>query len=292
MNIDEFISGPCAWRHSAPEALRRQFLEDASSWQRYSTSRVLDGSGSRLLVTIGNSRGAPDATGIKVELLPGHLAARWHDPGLHFATEHDLEDGAFADTLIAALALARDSGPVHGTVMGLCRSLHPLAADDDETDISFSDPELPFSVFVSCPPSGARNRAARIAESLVHEALHLQLSLVEKVEPLVAEDACAATVYSPWKGEKRTLQGLVHAVYVFGNLRHFWKGIASMRRAESSFAEARAKSIDLEMKQAAHLASSGLLTASGRRLVASFIASPDRLSSATGRLSAGTARHG
>ena len=273
MNFGEFISGPCAWRHSAPEALRRQFLEDASSWQRYSTSKVLDGSSSRLLPTVGNGRGAPDATGINVELLPGHLAARWDDPGLHFATEHDLEGDAFADMLIEALKLVRNSEAVHGTVMGMCRSLHPLMANDDESDVSFSDPALPFSVFVSCPPAGARNRVARLAESLVHEALHLQLSLVEKVEPLVAEDACATSVYSPWRGEKRTPQGLVHAVYVFGNLRHFWKSIASMRPAASRFAEARAKTIDREMKQAAHVASSEALTASGRRLAALFIAS-------------------
>ena len=220
-------------------------------------------------------RGAPRSAGLNVELLPGHLAVRWGDLGLRFAMERDLEGCAFVDTLIEALALVRISEPVHGTVAGMCRSLHPLIARDGETDVSFSDPALPFSVFVSCPPAGARDRVARLAESLVHEALHLQLSLVEKVEPLVAEDGRGTQAYSPWKGEERSLQGLVHAVYVFGNLRRFWNDVAGERPAVSRFARTRARTIDREMEHAAHLASSRFLTASGRRMAASFLASRD-----------------
>ena len=179
----------------------------------------------------------------------------------------------FRQTLVSSLDFIGMDLPLEGTVAGLCRSLHVLIASGRDFDVSYSDPTLPLSVFVSCPLPAERNRVERLAENIVHEALHLQLSLVERVQPLVIDDPDEEPVFSPWKDELRSVHGLVHAVYVFGNLRSFWKGVTSKRPESSSFAQARIQTIDAEMAKAAHLASNKSLTAEGRRLATSLLSS-------------------
>ena len=192
--------------------------------------------------------------------------------GLKFAAKHDLKKTMFVETLIEALTLIRRNPIIHGSVAGMCRSLHALVCHDREVDVSFSDPELPFSVFVSCPSEGTQYRVERLAESIVHEALHLQLTLVDKVEPLVSGNDDEALMYSPWKEEKRDLQGLVHGVYVFGNLREFWTDIRDRKSESSGFGQARVSTIEKELNNLTHLVKSCNLTTLGQRLVSSFLA--------------------
>ena len=210
---------------------------------------------------------------LNVEVLPEEVADVWRTRELQFATDSEIAGMGFLAVLTKSLDLIRLAAPLLGTVAGICRSLHVLLAPDRDFDVSFSDPCLPFSVFVSCPPVGDRDRAERLAENLVHEALHLQLSLVETVEPLVIDLPEEEPVFSPWKGEGRTVRGLLHAVYVFGNLRCFWKCIAARVSGSSSFASRRIETIEYEMAQALHLAESRSLTPAGRKLAASFLAS-------------------
>ncbi|MDD9982985.1 MAG: HEXXH motif-containing putative peptide modification protein [Gammaproteobacteria bacterium] len=272
MRVIEFIEGPCCWDRRAPARLREQVFGDASAWKSYSTSRCLDGSNPDILYTIEFSGHAVDSA-VNVERLSPVLAARWESIGLQFASEADLSDMEFRQTLVSSLDFIGTDHPLEGTVAGLCRSLHVLVASGNDFDTSYSDPSLPLSIFVSCPFLGERNRVERLAENIVHEALHLQLSLVERVQPLVIDDPDEEPVFSPWKEEWRTVRGLVHAVYVFGNLRSFWKCVASKRPESSSFAQARIQTIDAEMADAAHLASNKSLTSAGRRLATSFLSS-------------------
>lgn len=268
----EFIEGPCCWDWRAPAKLREQVFGDASAWQAYSTSRFLDGSNPEILYSIECSRHAVDSA-VNVERLSPVLAARWENIGLQFASEADLSKMEFRRNLVSSLEYIGMHHPIEGTVAGLCRSLHVLVASGRDFDVSYSDPSLPLSVFVSCPLPAERNRVERLAENIVHEALHLQLSLVERVQPLVVDDPDEEPVYSPWKDEWRTVRGLVHAVYVFGNLRNFWKDVASKRPGTSSFAQGRIHTIDAEIAGAAHLVENRSLTAAGRRLATSILSS-------------------
>lgn len=272
MRVIEFIEGPCCWDRRAPARLREQVFGGASAWKSYSTSRCLDGSNPDILYTIECSGHAVDSA-VNVEWLSPVLAARWENIGLQFASEADLSDMELWRTLASSLDFIGMDPQLKGTVAGLCRSLHVLVASGRDFDTSYSDPSLPLSVFVSCPLPAERNRVERLAENIVHEALHLQLSLVERVQPLVIDDPDEEPVFSPWKEEWRTIRGLVHAVYVFGNLRSFWKGVASQRPESSPFAQARIQTIDAEMADAAHLAGNKSLTAAGRRLATSFLPS-------------------
>jgi len=110
-----------------------------------------------------------------------------------------------------------------------------------------------------------------LAESIVHEALHLQLTLVESIEPLVAESPAGVLVFSPWKNELRSFHGFIHGVYVFANLRCFWKKVATDSPELSSFALTRIGVIDRELGAARQLEVSPLLTTMGRRLVMSYL---------------------
>ena len=272
MRVIEFIEGPGCWDWRAPARLREQVFGDASAWQSYSTSRFLDGSKPDIPYTIEFSEHAVDSA-VSVEWLPPVLAARWRNVGLQFASEADLWDMDFRQTLVSSLDFIATDHPLEGTVAGLCRSLHVLVASGRDFDVSYSDPSLPLSVFVSCLLPAERNQVERLAENIAHEALHLKLSLVERVEPLVVDDPDEEPVFSPWKDEWRTVRGLVHAVYVFGNLRSFWKGLGSKRSESSSFPQARIQTIDTEMAGAAHLVQNKSLTAAGLRLATSFLCS-------------------
>ena len=269
--VSDLVSHPCGWPPSAPSKLRQNFLGECVSWDHYSTSRYLGGEDPTLLYNseILQSSPCPD---LVVELLPDCIAGQWESMRLMFAAKHALKETIFVETLIDALALIRRNPIIHGSVAGMCRSLHVLVCHDREVDVSFSDPELPFSVFVSYPSEGTQYRVERLAESIIHEALHLQLTLVDKVEPLVLGNDDDALIYSPWKEEKRNLKGLVHGVYVFGNLREYWTDIVDRKSESARFGRARVSAIETELSNLTHLVNSRNLTTLGRRLVSSFLA--------------------
>ena len=268
----EFIDRPCGWNRLAPLELRRLAVSDVSGWQHYSTSRFLYDLDPVVLHTVGISRHPFDSR-IHVELLPEVVVSRWRNLGLEFASVADMSDTGFLEVLERSLDLIRAIPPLQGTVEGLCRSLHVLVASGPDFDVSYSDPSLPFSVFVSCPPATECNRVERLAENIMHEALHLQLTLVESKESLVIHKAGETPVFSPWKNECRTVRGVMHAVYVFGNLRCFWKHVAKDLSESSFFAQLRVEAIEREMEAARPLSANPYLTETGRRLVISFLAS-------------------
>lgn len=272
MTLDHFMGGPCSWEPSAPRILRQRVFSNPSTWGSYSTSRYIGGVEPTVpyVVEVGGSKVGP---ALNIELLPEEIADGWRAHGLRFATGPDIDDMGFLATLTKSLDLIRAAAPILGTVSGICRSLHVVLAPDRDFDVSFSDPCLPFSAFVSCPLTGEQDRAERLAENLVHEALHLQLSLMETIEPLVVGLPDERPVFSPWKGEGRTVLGLLHAVYVFGNLRCFWECIAAKASVSSSFASRRTETIEHEMARALHLAETRSLTPTGRKLALSFLAS-------------------
>ena len=100
------------------------------------------------------------------------------------------------------------------------RTCHLLKPENDAYDVSYSDPLVPFSAFVSVPQKCESVEALRVAESLVHEAMHLQVTLIERLLPLVEESH--QTYFSPWKGTQRSPQGVLHALYVFRAIDNFF----------------------------------------------------------------------
>lgn len=150
---------------------------------------------------------------IPVELLPHDLAHRCAGPDVRFFEAEQILDAGVSGQVGEALAILGSVPTVLPTVSSLVRALHLIDTGDDEIDVSFSEPGLPFSAFVSVPGPGAVAGALRVAEALLHEAMHLQLTFVEGIVPLVTSSE--RTYFSPWRNEYRTAQGVLHALYVF-----------------------------------------------------------------------------
>ncbi len=267
----EFVNKSCGWNRISPKKLRQKLYRDISAWKEYSTAKNLTATDS-IIVRNAEQDDLGDGLNLQIEILPNRLTERWKEKGIYFATYDEIEDLKFTKILRHSLDIIRMVEPLIGTVSGLCRSLHVLKSPGAGFDSSYSEPILPFSIFVSCPLASEKNRSERLAENIVHEALHLQLSLVEKVEPLILNCHKSSKIYSPWKDEWRPVQGVLHSVYVFGNLLHFWKYISKQTSTFSSFAEARISRIENELTSVRFLAGHPALTPIGRRVAISLLA--------------------
>ena len=115
---------------------------------------------------------------------------------------------------------------LHRTVAHLVRVCHLIKPEHDDYDVSYSDPQVPFSIFVSVPQTRRPKDALRVAESILHEAMHLQLTLIEQVRPLVHPSG--DRYFSPWKDEYRSPRGLLHALYVFRVIDQFLERLLAL----------------------------------------------------------------
>ena len=183
----------------------------------YGTERVLAGSieaprlvGARLPVLIGVDGTTRQVT---VEFLTKTGIGAYGDIGLCFYTPDEVANSGIVRCLQDAIDVLARIPSLQATVATLMRTCHVLKPESDSYDVSHSDPQVPFSVFVSIPQSRGPTDALRVAESLVHEAMHLQLTLIERLLPLVEESD--QTYFSPWKTAKRPPRGVLHALYVF-----------------------------------------------------------------------------
>lgn len=182
----------------------------------YSSSRILTSNPATpritpSIFTVANS--ASDSLPIFLELLPQQQAAQFKMCGLDFSEKAFYAVPHTLGVLRAAFNLIALSPTLNDTVLELVHSIHFLNTQDSQIDVSFSDPKIPFSIFVSVPPDGAANASLRLAEAIVHEAMHLQLTLIEKYVPLIGGEQ--TKFFSPWKNEHRKASGLLHALYVY-----------------------------------------------------------------------------
>jgi hypothetical protein len=120
-----------------------------------------------------------------------------------------------------------------GWLIGSC---HVLAAERGY-DVSHSTPALPLSIFVSVPGPDERHAELRLAESIIHEAMHLQLTFIESHVSLV--EPTGATVFSPWKQTDRPVQGVLHGLYVFAVIHEALATLAAKDFEARDYANAR-----------------------------------------------------
>lgn len=176
----------------------------------YSTTRKLTGKDA---VSVRSINDGPSAVGpvLLIEELADVAKSLLADNGLIFASlnmSHDEQDAV----LISSAKLIGVSPSLTKSVETLVRALHILEEVDPEIDVSYSTPMLPFSIFLTVPRQG-NEVAYRVAEAIVHEAMHLQLSLIERTSALYSQSSISH--YSPWKRKVRPLSGIVHSLYVF-----------------------------------------------------------------------------
>jgi HEXXH motif-containing protein len=93
-------------------------------------------------------------------------------------------------------------------------------------DVSHSEPQWRSRIFVSKPERSDLIGGLRLAESIIHEAMHLQLTAYETVHPVVADES--GRMPSPWRREPRPFRGVAHGLFVFTCLSAYFVSIANL----------------------------------------------------------------
>lgn len=210
-----------------------------------------------------------DSLECRIEELPVPSRVRYERSGLVFLESLSIKTHIV--TVRSALSLIALVPSLYATVAAYLRTLHVLQARGTDFDVSHSDPEVPFSIFVSIP-SGEREGKLRLAESIIHECMHLQLTMIENELPLVCDRN--VLVFSPWQQTVRPLGGVLHGLYVFSVIDAYFRALGqscSLTQEERSFVTRRREQIAQEVAQVANLATTKGLTNEGRILICYFL---------------------
>lgn len=238
----------------------------------YGSARVMarDRNAPRQLVsmvpTVLNERDFAQA--FQIELLGRDTSRRYEESGVKFYSEDDINRGRRTEQVVEAVTVLKSIPTLFTTVTELVRSVHLIDAGDDDYDVSFSEPHIPFSIFVSVPKVSSITNTLRLAEAIVHEAMHLQLTLIEKFVPLAHETQLR--IFSPWRGEFRSVRGVLHALYVFRVIVRFLESLLSVRIHQASSLEyirMRRGEIYLQINQIRSLRDCSGLTVAGASFV-------------------------
>jgi HEXXH motif-containing protein len=171
---------------------------------------------------------------LQVETLGADFTRHYEEAGIRFYTAAEIATANIMTQLRGAVDVLRPLPTLFTTVTTLVRSLHVLDPGNDDYDVSFSEPHIPFSVFISVPQTSCISSTLRIAEAIVHEAMHLQLTLIEQILPLI--QYTGQQYYSPWRGEFRNAQGVLHGLYVFRVIGEFLRQLQTQNPSECNLA--------------------------------------------------------
>jgi uncharacterized protein len=123
----------------------------------------------------------------------------------------------------AALRIINDWRPgLNAELRTICQDIQFIrdpAADPDKI-VSFSDNVVPGALYVSVLRGGRLIDPYDLADSLIHEHRHQKLYLLERLCPMI--EPTDMKVVSPWREDLRPPSGLLHALFVFVELRRFW----------------------------------------------------------------------
>jgi HEXXH motif-containing protein len=168
--------------------------------------------------------------------------------GLRARDLHIVQSGVeIGDVLDSVSTLIRAAPSLESIVKRCAQEILILRASDDFCDVSHSEPRWPTRIFISIPSNSEVGRL-RVAESVVHEAMHLNLTFLERQKELVAK---SSGLYSPWKRELRPASGILHGLYVFACIQRFLvhvSGKSPLSSEESRHIDRRCKDICAEAR--------------------------------------------
>jgi hypothetical protein len=160
----------------------------------------------------------------EIEFLPKSLNYLAEHQGTVLAEQANFDLPHFNSIMSESLSIIHDAAPsVFESVRRLLRVVHILAVENDDYDVSFTLPELPHSIFISIPQRFTPVNTLRLAEAIVHEVMHLQLSIIETRASLVKQGVPVEMIFSPWRGEERPISGVIHGLYVFKTIEELYK---------------------------------------------------------------------
>lgn len=262
--IEAALSGSAhLWFEGLAEQLARNtwdgLIRAGQTPNQYGTQRLLTNNPTADRLIAGSiAVSVIDMPPIGIELLDEAMVSRYGELRFGSPSEAERARPAFE----AAIDLLERVPTLAQSVGYLVRSLHVLSAGP-EFDVSYSDPEVPFSIFVSIPRENEAHARMRLAEQIVHESMHLQLTLIERAIPMVSPTDIR--LYSPWQGRPRSVQGLLHGLYVFGVISAFFEALnPHLATADRHFAKRRCSQIASEIASVQDITST--LTRHGREL--------------------------
>ena len=215
--IETWLKNPCPlWEPAVTESLTSAFAIQNNS-KGYSIEKSISGIYDLShLMPLGHETSSPF-----LELPANSLKAFYDEHGLVpiFFTANQAEE-AFCK-LNCAFEIIKLVETVYSDITRLVKTIQIIQSEYPETDVSYSHPDIPFSIFVSlCDPASLISDL-RIAESILHEAMHLKLTLIENVVPLI-NFGSRHVYYSPWRDEKRQIRGVLHGMFVFRAIYDFY----------------------------------------------------------------------
>jgi HEXXH motif-containing protein len=175
---------------------------------------------------------------------------------------------AACQRLAGGLSLLADVWPEAARSMGWWyRNVLLLHDPGGGRYLSFTSQDLPGAYIATA------SMPAQVCDSLVHEASHARLAVVQAVDPLIVDDG-AEIHPSPWRPDPRPLMGLVAGVHAFVNVHAFYARLRALHPHPSLAALAERKLADHRSKLGAvwpHIMAHARPTALG----ATFLAEMD-----------------
>lgn len=251
--------------------LARQLVADAANefektqglaFSEYSTSGLL-GERAVAFVQLPIAAVQTGAQTIRLEALAAPVESYFALKGIGFYGAAELNAPRVSETLTEAFDLIGLVPTLSDSVRALVKSMHVLNPPNAASDVSFSKPEIPFSIFVSVPRQRVAHDSFRVAEAIVHEAMHLQLSLVEQRVPLVCGDEYR--FFSPWKQGPRNTAGILHGLYVFAVIDGWLERLPESLRCD--YTNRRRAEIERQINLNKAFSEAAELTPEGRMLL-------------------------
>ncbi len=273
---------PLAWPGLAGRLVEKLKTERGLDLTNYSTSTWVKDEASPPLQLLAFKSLRGISPQVMVEVLSPAAQQRHGVAGCRFWQIDELEKSPALDVLAGAFNEILAVPELADSVAQLARRIHLLVPSDDAYDVNFSEPELPFSVFVSIPLRPVEYIHWRLAEAIIHEASHLQLSLVECQVPLIASPH--AQHYSPWRTSARSLGGVLHGLYVFGVIAEW----ITKSSAPTLLVQRRLAEIASEARQIESFPDASGLTPAGAALARNILA---RISTAASSPASGESKN-
>jgi hypothetical protein len=155
----------------------------------------------------------------------------------------------------------------------LVNCIQVVASEGPEYDTSYTHPEVPFTIFVSVCEDDSLNAQLRLAESILHEAMHLKLTLIQSHIELVKPQS-TETFFSPWRNVQRPLTGVLHGLFVFRAIQDFFRLIKDspqLNNKEYNFVTYRIDDIASDFQALENFAKADTLTEYGKRIVFNLV---------------------
>lgn len=193
-----------------------------------------------------------------------NLDGFYQEHGLLALSERALINDKAASKIKAAIDLLSLVPECVECVSALVNCIQVIKSEGPEYDTSYSHPDIPFTVFISICQDSSILSSLRVAENILHEAMHLKLSLIQEHVQLIKPD-CQDTFYSPWRDTHRPLVGVLHGLFVFRAILDFYSFISLScgNGLQLEFLQDRVTMIKEELRTLAHFGSAKGLTKLG-----------------------------